>query len=274
MKVIYRNFTKLLSIGAFNAEDMIEPMSEFKWNQLLKLSEFNNASVFIFSGIEKISKINTSIIPNAVITYSSNWLEQHGMDDMTKNGVDNLMSDSKIKNFSNIYLNAKFNRIVFNEIHSIDTSIDSLKFLDLSIQNVRKILADDLNLLKIIELGCYLRQNGNRIDFIKVDGWLKKLQLVDMMNLIGCYLICLFDFDEDEIPFFKKRIKNATSNIYTFFDNSMRIIEIEESKSIDEFEKQELKSDRIRVKYFTYFPIEVSSRLFSNIINRISSIEE
>lgn len=274
MKVIYRNFIKLLSIGAFNAEEVIEPMSEFKWKQLLKLSEFNDVSDFILLGIERVSKTNPGIIPDFFVTYSNNVFLQHGRESGDMFGTNDITHHSKSHKFSSAYLNARFDRIIFNEIHSIDTSIDTLRFLDLSIDNVRNILSSDLNLRKIIELGFCLRQNGDRIDFIKAESWFKRLQLVDIMNLIACYLICLLGFEEKEIPFFRKMVKNAKSNIYSFFDGNMRFIGTEVDGLKEKPARQSPLQDKIRLKYLSYFPTEVSSRFFSNIIKRVSDIEE
>lgn len=38
MEILYRNFTKLLSIGVFGENCPVEDMSEFKWNKLLRIA--------------------------------------------------------------------------------------------------------------------------------------------------------------------------------------------------------------------------------------------
>lgn len=274
MKVIYRNFIKLLSAGTFNTEETIEPMSEFKWKQLLKLSEFNDVSFFVISGMEKISRKHQNIIPESVMTYTCNKLQEIDSNVFTTQYNANDIIRSQNKKFSAFYLNVKLNRIVFNEIHSIDTSIDSLTFLALSIENVRSVLAIDLNIRAIIDLGRFLRLNGDKIDFIKMEVWFKKLEFTKMMNLMGCYLMSIFHFEKDELPFMKRQNKDIMSSVYLYLDKCLATIENEGNGVMKSQTRQTPTNDTIRLKYFSYFPLEVSARFFSNIIKRISNIEE
>ena len=62
MKIIYRNFTKLLSTGTFGGEYTLEPMSKYKWNKLLSIAETYGVSDFVNYGIIKTG--NTAIPAN------------------------------------------------------------------------------------------------------------------------------------------------------------------------------------------------------------------
>ena len=60
MKIIYRNFIRLLSSGAFGNICAIENMSEFKWYKLLSVAKEYGVYDYIRTGA---IKIGNSAIP-------------------------------------------------------------------------------------------------------------------------------------------------------------------------------------------------------------------
>ena len=55
MNIIERNFYRLLRSGAFGTEEVIEPMSVWKWGRLYHLSEMHDVAMYIYKGIEHCS---------------------------------------------------------------------------------------------------------------------------------------------------------------------------------------------------------------------------
>ena len=95
------------------------------------------------------------------------------------------------------------------EPHSIDTSTETLEFLNLIIYNIDHIERLGFSIPGIILIGQYLRQKGDRVDFVKLDTWINKLHIRRMTSLIGSLLIGIFHFDADELPFMHKKYKNT-----------------------------------------------------------------
>lgn len=95
------------------------------------------------------------------------------------------------------------------EPHSIDTSTETLEFLNLIIYNVDHIERLGTSIPGIILIGQYLRQRGDRVDFVKLDNWISKLHIRRMSSLIGSLLMDIFGFDADELPFLYKKYKNT-----------------------------------------------------------------
>lgn len=110
---------------------------------------------------------------------------------------------------NNSFLNRRLIKIQKEERHSIDTSIETLYLLRLLVSNINGILANGISIRGIIQLGQYLRTRGDKVDFIKLESWLRKLHIQRMAQLEGSVLITFFDFEKDEIPFVRRVEKGA-----------------------------------------------------------------
>ncbi|MCD8290304.1 MAG: hypothetical protein LUC91_02245 [Prevotella sp.] len=277
MRIVFRNFITLLSIGAFDTEDSAEAMSQFKWSQMLQLADNYDVTDFISLGISKMYNRNSSLIPPNILKLAKG----HISDSQTiyfKNDEHYNFTQKSIKKFSNFFLNRKLNKIIFNEIHSIDTSVTSLVFLLKLIDTMNGFLTVDRNFRNVIDLGTYLRNSGDKIDFIKIDLWLKSLRMKGIANLIGSYLVVLFNFTPDELPF----IDNVDEGVYAKVYNS-----VEKPVKQDDISSDDDKPIRIRgiispvhkpntnaSKYFAYCPLEVTSKILKNISKSLSNVEE
>lgn len=278
MNILARNFIKLLSAGTFNVEDTVEPMSEYKWKRLLSAAETYKVQDFIGNGITTICKSGVTIIPTRIQEAAQNLTvaKEYGKkQDYTK--LDTITVSGKAKPFANFYLNRKYNKIVFNEIHSIDTSIDSIVFINKLIENINKLLNSGLDFRSLSDLGFYLRLNGDKIDFVKTDGWIKALKIQGIANLIGNCLVQLFNFDNDELPFITetddKYLHTISREIDNMITNPTRHIEINDNspqKGINPIKKPNSHP----IKYKSYCPLETSSRFMANIIKSLSNIDE
>lgn len=176
MQIVTRNFINLLSAGAFNNNVEIEEMSEYKWNQLLYLSKINNVDDIITSGIIFLENNSNIILPSKISELINKKIlnkESH----FSAIEYSYKKSENRIKKFTNSYLNKKLNKIIYEEVHCIDTSIDTLTFLTKSIDNINNLLSSNSYLRDLIQYGIYLRKYGNKIDFIKIDKWFDILKM-------------------------------------------------------------------------------------------------
>lgn len=276
MKIIYRNFTRLLSVGAFGAHCPIEVMSGFKWNKLLLLAEAYGVSDFICSGIVLT---DGKLVPGDIFERAKGKMRPQKK---TKEESDNKYTYSvkqKAKKFSSIYLNRRYNKLVFNEIHSIDTSVNSLILLNKLIDNINAFLDCGVNIRKLADLGFYLRTCGNKIDFVKVDNWIKALKISNMCNLIACHLVFLFGFENGELPFLKAENSKYFYSIEQAFEKETNTVIMQvrhdtmrhgNDVSINPIHKLNTHP----LKYTVLFPVEATSRFVSNIFKSLSNIDE
>ena len=276
MKVLFRNFIRLLSIGAFDSDETIEPMSTFKWNKLLRLAEANAVADFVYSGIIQTTLSGKATIPQNI----SKTLQDNGVISKTQKynytTNSNPYSLQKAKRLSNFYLNRKYNKIIQDEIHSIDTSTDSLIFLDKLTNNISTLINSGINIRELSDLGFYLRNNGDKVDFIKIDTWTRQLRMKKAANLIGCHLMLLFHFEASELPFLKEMNKMQLNALSTALEQD--IAKIRPTDSVAQNKGNSInpirKPDTHPLKYFTYYPIETVSRFLANTAKSLSNIDE
>lgn len=274
MEILYRNFTKLLSIGVFGENCPVEDMSEFKWNKLLRIAGICDVEDFVCDGIVKSD--NKKIPSNIYITAQNNISV---IQDAQTTANYNFTSGKPIKKFSNFYLNRKLNKIIFDEIHSIDTSINSLILLNKLIDNINSLLNNGIKIRKLADLGGYLRKYGDRIDFVKIETWIKLLKIKKICTLIGCMLVSLFSFEIEELPFMRatnNKIQRKTDEILNTFLTS-----IPQPAALNENNENHgqginpiTKPNTNPLKFFNYFPVETASRFISNIAKSLSNIDE
>lgn len=278
MRILFRNFTKLLAIGKFESDYMVERMSEFKWNKLFLVAIAYGVDDYISTGI---MKSGGEAIPRNIYETACNNSSQAKVGINTdKFSAHNFTSRQQAKKFSSFYLNRKYNRIIFNEVHSIDTSIDSLVLLDKLTDNINKFVNEGIDIKSLADLGTYLRTCGNKIDFVKIENWTNALRIRNISNIIACCLICLFRFEPDEFPFIKNMNGKYQRKINRLLEEELNAVpQLTKNQSVDEEKHRQginpiSKPSAKPLKYFKYFPLETSSRFMANILKSLSNIDE
>ncbi len=275
MKILSRNFIRLLSSGSFDAKVGIEPMSAFKWKQVLYLANENDVADYICQGIIKASDDKAVNIPTQIVKMAEENAFSESPGKSTSHNEDYKFTQGSIKKFSNFYLNRILNKIIFNEVHSIDTSIESIKFLLKTIDSVNDVLVSGLSLRWIIFLGTYLRKDGDKIDFIKIEKWIKQLKIGKMTNIIGNDMIAILQFEPDEIPFLRKTRKKTYERFCDSLESSIhKVCRNKKTASKRHLINPIYKPNTSPLKYFFSFPLEVSSKMLSNCYKSLSNIEE
>lgn len=115
--------------------------------------------------------------------------------------------------FSNNIIEKRRARIFDDERHSIDTSIDTLQLLNLLIYNITSMETSGISLQGIVAVGQYLRQNGQNVDFVKLDKWISRLFIKRMSSLIASILVEVFGFEAAEVPFLYKVYPKMTDRL-------------------------------------------------------------
>ena len=132
----------------------------------------------------------------------------------------------------------------------------------------------------IIELGSYLRNKGDKVDFVKLDTWLGKLQLRRMAQLQGSMLMSVFNFEQDELPFVR-HVEAAANKLV------LRSVTHSASDTAEEWHFRQLSSGFVQnnsallrrnlrrsLRYITYAPLETVSNFFNNFARSLQEIEE
>lgn len=263
MNIITRNFFRLLRSGALNEYEPMEPMSAFKWRRLDQMVHAQHVERAALKGIKNHQFDEMMNIP----------------EDLANQTPDNS-AQQKEPRLSNHYLNFRLSRIENAERHAIDTNVDALNVLKIIVGNVSSMLNHGTMLSGIIELGSYLRNKGDKVDFVKLDTWLGKLQLRRMAQLQGSMLMSVFNFEQDELPFVR-HVEAAANKLV------LRSVTHSASDTAEEWHFRQLSSGFVQnnsallrrnlrrsLRYITYAPLETVSNFFNNFARSLQEIEE
>lgn len=282
MNIIKRNFLRLLRLGAFGENEVIEPMSKFKWEVIFHIANIHNVVGVIFDGIA-INKENEALIPQDIILKYKKILDEEGYGikaQATGSRPSVQLPDAGLSHMCNSFLNARLKRIRENEPQSADASVETLNMLDIIVQATECTMTYGLSFATILRIGIYLRVDGDKIDFVKLENWLRKLNLTRMAQLEGSILIDIFGFEMDEIPFVNKMEPSAHKIAIEALEKPIRI-DIEEWKISQKStiflannSKAMMKTVKNCMKYFFFAPVEASSNFLHRFASSLSNLEE
>ncbi len=275
MEIINRNFFRFLSCGAFGCNCDIEPMSQFKWQQTIAAAYILGVAPYLAKGIaahEGDSRMNLAGDMMDMIRHEA---------DKADNRITLVSMHVRDKyvmpHLANVMNNIRLKRIVYGEYHSIDTSVTTLNMLEIIIKNINGMMSAGVDMYGLIQLGLFLRQQGQNVDFVKMETWLGKLGIKRMANLIGNMLILLFGFDDDEIPFVHKKDNKATDIIKMYMGKVKKTVGscmAEDVMTGDGALRQDVRITCHGMGYWRYMPAETVCRTVSDLTRRLSEIEE
>uniref|UniRef100_A0AB33IU06 Uncharacterized protein n=1 Tax=Prevotella sp. GTC17254 TaxID=3236794 RepID=A0AB33IU06_9BACT len=177
-------------------------------------------------------------------------------------------------------LNRRLRHIQEGERHAIDASMDTLDLLKIIVSNVNATINSGIPIKGIVALGQFLRTRGDKVDFIKLEQWLRKLHISRMAQLQGSILIQFFGFEIAEIPFVEFLEKDSLKLMN-------RTITHTESHQKEEWHFRQDKTGfvhnnptllrrniRKSIHYIKFAPIETISNFIGNFARSLSEIEE
>lgn len=270
MDIVKRNFLNLLRRGALDEDVPLEAMSDFKWNALLRLGRAQGVGDIV--GKAMASESAADIIPLTIRNAAASA-------EYAKPAMEEATTDDEAE-MSNFLFNKRLDKIRDQELHAMDTSVDTLQLLNLIVRNAEDILTIGIYLRHLLIMGRFLRTNGANIDFVKLETWLQKLQLQRMALLEGSLLVALFSFETDEIAF----IDQTDSRAYKHGERSLRRGKLDfdhEKYFVTGREGVVRNNPRMVVhtfarclRFFSYAPVEALSNLIASFASSLSEIEE
>ena len=277
MDIIQRNFFRLIRSGAFNDKSQIEVMSAFKWRRLYEIVMFQNVLDYFVRGVNNNANDKNLNLPDKLVEEIQAKLD---LQEERRTGAQAGKVVGEETELSNSLLNKRFHKIIYNEMHSIDTSVETLRMLQLIVFNTNAMLNRGINLDGIIRLGQFLRGKGDKVDFLKLENWLSSLHLQRMAQLQGSILIAVFGFGKDEIDFVKKEEPVAYKLTIKIISNLVKDTVGEwhfrqnAAGFVQNNGKMLRRNLRRSYKNMRYAPLETTSNFINGFIKGLSEIEE
>ncbi len=271
MEIIQRNFFRLLRSGAFADDELLEPMSAFKWRRLYQMVEVQGVADVFLRGVQKHHGEQGLNMPEEILLRA-------GQDAQKQQSLAELVS--RKVGMSMGMLNKRYVKLLDGERHSIDTSVETMDLLRLLVVNEQDFLNHGINMRGIIFLGRYLREKGDRVDFVKLDNWLLRLHLQRMAQLQGSILISVFDFEPDELPFVHREepaaFKLAVSSVSNLVKDTAQEWHFRQTRTgfVSNNSAVLRRNLRRSFRYLPYATLETVSNFFNNFARSLKEIEE
>ena len=277
MDIVQRNLFRLLRSGAFQTKEDIEPMSAFKWGRLYQLAVMHNIIPFVYDGI---IRCKAQFFLHLTDKQQKEW-EKAIADyrEQERKNVD-LEEDEFLRpdRLTNPLLNNRLQNILDDEHSDVTTR----QLLMIFIRVVRHLFNEGMPIRQLTELGIFLRKNREKINYQAIEKWISQLRLTQMTQLTGEFLIKLYGFEEEYIPFLKNRKEKQIDHI------AQELIEFTNTRSQDWYFTQQdggifvhntnssatFSHVRRSARYFKYYPSESVTNFFASFVHSLSHIEE
>lgn len=276
MDIIQRNLFRLLRSGAFETKEQIEPMSAYKWTQLLQLARMHHVVGYAWRGCEQCG---AQFFMHLTPLQRQQWQETVREEQQTP--FDNEEDDDDLlrpDQLTNPLLNRQLQSILDDERSDLHTR----RLLLMLLRIVRHLLNEGMPIRLLMDLGFFLRAKGSKVDIIMLREWIKQLRIGRMCQLEGQFLMLLFGFDESDLPFMQQQGDRAVERI------AQELITFTNTRSEDWYFSQEAGSIfvhtsnssamfhhvRRSARYFRYYPSESLTNFFASFVHSLSHIEE
>ncbi len=272
--ILARNFVNILRNGAFDESKPIGMLSPYKWSQLTQLATHHHLLQTYASGLEKYyynDNLNISQREIDVIKTELQSVPRHGFSDLY---------DFNHISLHNKRLDNELQRLIQKEYTDPEKSYPTMQLMAIIIVIANQMLTGKSFIRGILDLGRYLRIDGNNVDFVKLERWLQQTKMTHMANLQGNMLMAVFGFTQDEIPFVIKADPQARRMMM----NGLRYQEIHDAQTwsfrqnksgfIVSSPSTAFKSIHHSLKFYKYAPKETLSSISKGILKGLAEIEE
>jgi hypothetical protein len=264
VNIIQRNFLRLLRCGVFGERETVEPMSEWKWQQLFKLSQIHGVTPWIADGIR--------LSEDDFFLQLSPTLRQQFYNDKT------ARSDAREQQrLTNPLLNKELQQLS-EEAGSEDATFNMLQDI---IAIARNMLTKGISLRMLIALGSQLRSHRHEVLYDVMAKWIERLHMKEIARLEGALLMELFHFSPEEIPFTEattnKKTKRVIEDIFRITQQKAEEWYFTQGKSIfvrTNNSNAMLWNLKQALKYGNYYPEEAVTSFMANFAHSLTHIEE
>jgi hypothetical protein len=264
MDIIQRNLMRLLRCGAFGQPERIEPMTNWKWERLYKLSLVHGITPWIRDGIRRSAD-------DFFLQITPTLRQQFDNDHTT------TQETPAHEELSNPWLNAKLQQLS-EEAGTEDATFNLLlRLIDIA----RNIMTQGISLRQLVMLGVYLRTTKDPIEWEVLRTWIGRLEMERMARLEASLLVELFHFDSEEIGFADsmtdRSIRRAVDDIFQLTEKKAADWYFTQGKSI--FVRTNDSGAMMwhvkqSARYMRYYPAEAVTNFISNFAHSLAHIEE
>ena len=253
-------------------------MSAYKWTRLYQCAIMHHIVPYVYDGIERC---RSQFFVHLTEKQEKYWKQSlHEEMALAEQRHDEMDEDELLRpdRLTNPLLNSRLQEILDDEYSDITTR----QLLLIVIRIVRHLFNEGMPILQLTELGLFLRNQNSHINYITFNRWTERLRLTEMTLLTGEFLIKIFKFTEEEIPFMKEGKEKPIERI------AQELIEFTNTRSQNWYFSQQdggifghnsnssatFSHVRRSARYFRYYPSESVTNFFASFLHSLSHIEE
>lgn len=173
------------------------------------------------------------------------------------------------------FLESQTNLIDLNH-QRMETLPPNLFLLHLLLNMALSIINEGVTVKQLTDIGVFLRKWGDRVDYIKLQEWIERLNLGSMAKLTALMLTNLLGFTDDEIPFVSESQKIKTTP--TLMEELFALQTLSQRADGGTLSKrapsQAVGQLRRTTRYMSFYPSEGFTNLLAVFAHSLSHIEE
>lgn len=266
--ILTQNFFALLRSGAFATDETIEPMSAWKWKRLLQLSVMHGLSVWMYEGVQRCRSQFFLQLPD-------------GLEDEWKKTLD-MKYEYKKTSLTNKLLKRTLDNLIEEDTdESSQEPSPTLSFFLILVDISKHVLNVGIPLAFMVEAGLFLRNKGDKVDYVKLQEWISRLKIGGMAQLTADVLVNLLGFSIDEIPFWNEKKRKD----FSLIDKEMFALRPSEMNNWYFYQGKDIfvhtsNSSAMfwqvnhSLRFFRYYPFESITNLVTSFARSLTRIEE
>lgn len=272
--ILFKNFLYIIRSGAYDDNRPISMMSPFKWSKMVRLAQLHGLTPILAKGLEHYFYDENFNIPSNQIDAIREQLKTQPIIGFRE------LYDFDHLHLQNKTLNHRLQQIIQSEYADPEKSFETMQTMAILVSNAEHMLTGTSYLKGIVDLGRYLRVDGNKVDFVKLENWLREIEMTKMSDYQCRLLISGFGFTKEEFPFMlKKQEGDLYAVLLAVSPDSLKQFkpwDFHESKGgfVIGSPLRTIRSIRHTLRYRRYAPREAYSTILQGFLKGLSEIEE
>ena len=283
MDIVARNFFRLLSAGAFGKQDMVEPMSAYKWQKVMHLSILHGVEAETYQGLEVLD--NQFAVQQVSVALRKKWAALLSTSTERRGGENPLTA-----RFDTLASNKRLSEHLDSLAKRCDVASPEYQLLEKMFCLAYALLTDDRWVVRMIDLGEQIRERSTaQVNQVQLKKWIGKYGLKHMALLEGALLTDLAGFMPEELPtgflHVSQKSPLLSSRLHALVEKLASAVPQGQQQIRFSQEGNEIfvhtsnanalaKNVRRSARFLPYYPVESISQLFSSFATSLTNIEE
>ena len=255
MDIVVRNFFRLLRAGVLHRQELVEPMSAWKWRQLWRLSMLQGVEAEAWVGVNQLHEQFFMRLPDDLRTEWERSVAGHASQ---RGSIADHASHHGEQDDVEVYnpLTSRQQKRLARIAEEANPRSSTYRALVLTVELANHLLQSDRWVLTLIDLGRLLHAEGHYVDAGQLDEWVSDVGRGRLLQLEGLLLVQLLGLDADDVTFYTPSGDEA-----------------KDGRMVEDVVNA-IWTTRPNVRFMKYFPHESLTSCTASVVQAIVNVEE